>query len=147
MTLVRFLKGDDRAMRTSKVYLILVAVMLVWGFNVSFVKILVQHVPPITITSFRIFAAALTVFVVLGCLRRIRLPHKSEMIYIFVGTFTSVVVHHYFLSTGLSHTSATNAGLILGMGPLLTVMLSLIFFKKKPSLVTGLGLYCRWNWS
>lgn len=126
-------------MSASKVYLILIGVMVIWGFNVSFVKILVEHIPPVTITSFRIFTAALTVFIVLGFLRRIRLPYKSEWIYIIGGTFTSVAFHHYFLSTGLSHTSATNAGLILGMGPLLTVLLSMIFFKKKPTFITGLG--------
>ena len=52
---------------------------------------------------------------------------------------TAVIFHHYFLSVGLSRTSATNAGLILGMGPLLTVILSMFFFKKKPTMITGLG--------
>jgi drug/metabolite transporter (DMT)-like permease len=32
-----------------------------------------------------------------------------------------------------------NAGLILGMGPLLTVLLSMLFFKKRPTLITALG--------
>ncbi len=139
MALMMILKGDERGMSAKKVYFLLIGLMVVWGFNVSFVKMLVGHVLPVTITSFRIFTAALTVFVVLSLLRRVRLPHKTEMIYIIGGTFTSVVIHHYFLATGLSHTSATNAGLILGMGPLLTVLLSMIFLKKKPTLITGLG--------
>ncbi|WP_338470717.1 DMT family transporter [Niallia sp. XMNu-256] len=126
-------------MSVKRVYLLLMGLMVAWGFNVSFVKILVEAVPPVTITSFRIFTAALTVFVVLSFMRQVRLPRKNELIYIIGGTFTSVALHHYFLSTGLSHTSATNAGLILGMGPLLTVLLSMIFLKKKPTLITGLG--------
>jgi drug/metabolite transporter (DMT)-like permease len=126
-------------MSSMKIYFILIGVMVIWGFNVSFVKILVDHMLPVTITSFRIFTAALTVFLVLGFSRRIRFPHKNEWLYIVGGSLLSVIFHHYFLSTGLSHTSATNGGLILGMGPLLTVILSMFFFKKKPTFLTGSG--------
>ncbi|WP_428909877.1 DMT family transporter [Niallia sp. Krafla_26] len=136
---MRILKGDDESLNAKMIYLLLVGLTVVWGFNVSFVKILVGTVPPVTITAFRIFTAAITVFIALGLLRRVRLPKKSEMIYIIGGTFTGVVIHHYFLSSGLTATSATNAGLVLGMGPLLTVLLSIIFFRKRPSLITGLG--------
>ena len=126
-------------MSTMKVYIILVVNMIFWGFNVSFVKIIVNQVPVVTATSIRIFIAAMTVFLILGMTRRVRLPHRTEWGYIIGGSLTSIVAHHYFLATGLTQTSATNAGLILGMGPLLTVLLSVIFFKKRPTLITTLG--------
>src|SRR3954447_24470381 len=113
-------------MSSLKIHMILLGLMVVWGFNVSIVKLIVDNMMPITITSFRIFTAALTVFIVLGCMRQVRLPHKNEWIYILGGTVSSVAFHHYFLATGLTKTSATNAGLILGMGPLLTVILSML---------------------
>lgn len=126
-------------MSSMKIYSMLVVLTLVWGVNVSLVKVLVDHMQPVTITSLRIFTAGLTVFLVLGLSGRIRLPYKKEWKYIIGGSFTAVIFHHYFLSVGLSHTSATNAGLILGMAPLLTVILSMFFFKKKPTMITGLG--------
>jgi drug/metabolite transporter (DMT)-like permease len=126
-------------MNTMKIYLILVVNMVIWGFNVPFVKIIVEHVPPVTATSFRILIAAVTVFLILGITRRVRLPHKSEWGYMIAGSLTSIVSHHFFLSVGLTQTSAMNAGLILGMGPLLTVLLSMLFFKKRPTLITALG--------
>ena len=126
-------------MSSLKIYLMLVGLTFVWGLNVSLVKVLVEHFQPVTITSIRIFTAALAVFLVLSLARRIRLPYKKEWKYIIGGSFTAVIFHHYFLSVGLSRTSATNAGLILGMGPLLTVILSMFFFKKKPTMITGLG--------
>ena len=126
-------------MNAKTIYLLLVGLTLVWGFNVSFLKILVGPVPPLTITAFRIFIAAVTVFITLSLLRRVRLPKKSEMIYIIGGTVAGVIFHHSFLATGLTSTSATNAGLVLGLAPLLTVLLSMIFFRKRPSLITGLG--------
>lgn len=122
-----------------KVYLFLIVNMVFWGFNVSFVKIIVEQVPPVTATSFRIFVAAITVLLILGITRRVRLPHKTEWGYIIGGSLMSIVAHHFFLAIGLTQTSATNAGLILGMGPLLTVLLSMLFFKKRPTLITALG--------
>jgi drug/metabolite transporter (DMT)-like permease len=124
---------------TMKIYLLLVVNMVFWGFNVSFVKIIVDQVPPVTATSFRLFVAALTVFLLLGMTRRVRLPLKSEWGYIIGASLTSIVSHHFFLAIGLTQTSAMNAGLILGMGPLLTVLLSMFFFKKRPSFITALG--------
>ena len=126
-------------MSSMKIYFMLIVLTLVWGVNVSLVKVLVEHMQPVTITSIRIFTAGLTVFLILSLSGRIRLPYKKEWKYIIGGSFTAVIFHHYFLSIGLTHTSATNAGLILGMAPLLTVILSMIFFKKKPTMITGLG--------
>jgi drug/metabolite transporter (DMT)-like permease len=122
-----------------KIYLILIVNMIFWGFNVSFVKIIVDYVPPVTATAFRLFVAAITVFLILGMTRRIRLPHKNEWGYMIAASLTSIVSHHFFLAIGLTQTTATNAGLILGMGPLLTVILSLIFFKKRPTLIASIG--------
>jgi drug/metabolite transporter (DMT)-like permease len=123
----------------TKIYLILVVNMVVWGFNIPFVKIIVDHVPPVTATSFRLFVAAVTVFLILGMTRRVRFLHKNEWGYMIGGSLTSIVSHHFFLSIGLTQTSAMNAGLILGMGPLITVLLSFVFFKKRPTFITAFG--------
>ena len=102
------LKGDDKNEFHENIFM-LVGLTFVWGLNVSLVKVLVEHFQPVTITSIRIFTAALTVFLVLSLSRRIRLPYKKEWIYIIGGSLTAVIFHHYFLSVGLSRTSATNA--------------------------------------
>ncbi|MDO7488692.1 EamA family transporter [Peribacillus frigoritolerans] len=54
-----------------------------------------------------------------------------------------MVFHHYFLAEGLTKTSASNAGLILGMGPILTVILTMIFFRKKTHVNQASWLYLR----
>ena len=126
-------------MSAAKVYVILIVNMIFWGFNVSFVKIIVGQVPPVTATAFRLFIAAVTVFLILGMTRKVRLPHRNEWKYIIGGSLTSIVAHHFFLAIGLTQTSAMNAGLILGMGPLLTVLLSIFFFKKKPTPIAAFG--------
>lgn len=126
-------------MRSLKTYIILLTLMIIWGFNVSILKLVVENIAPITVTAFRIFIAAVTVFLILGFKHRLRLPYKKEWIYILTGSCLSVIFHHYLLAVGLTKTSATNAGLILGMGPLLTVLLSLLFFKRRPTMIASLG--------
>ena len=126
-------------MGSIKIYMVLFGLMIIWGFNVSILKLVVENIAPITVTSFRIFIAALTVFLILGYKRRIRWPYKKEWVYILTGSCLSVIFHHYLLANGLTKTSATNAGLILGMGPLLTALLSMLFFKKRPTLIAALG--------
>lgn len=113
--------------------------MMIWGFNVSAIKVIIQDFMPITITALRIFTASITAFVVLGFMGIFRLPKGSEWIFILGGTVLNVVFHHYFLAAGLTRTTATNAGLILGMGPLLTVIMSMLFLRQKPTIIRVIG--------
>ncbi|MFJ7753789.1 DMT family transporter [Peribacillus muralis] len=125
-----------------KIYMLLTGIMITWGLNVSVLKIIVMNTEPVTITALRIFTASIIVILILFYLGLIRLPKKKELFYIFGGALLSVVFHHFFLAEGLTRTSGSNAGLILGMGPILTVILTMIFFRKKPTVIRLLGFLC-----
>lgn len=123
-----------------KIYAILIFVMLIWGFNLPSVKYLVEFVDPITLTAFRILTAAATIFVILAGMKLLRLPRKNEWKFILVGALLNVVGHHYFLSSGLALTSGTNAGLILGTGPMLTAVLVSLILRSYPSKLQWIGV-------
>ncbi|WP_414631776.1 DMT family transporter [Aneurinibacillus sp. UBA3580] len=123
-----------------RVYLILFCTMIVWGFNVTAVKVLVTNFMPVTMTAFRIFAAGVSVFIILFCFKKVRMLTKTEFRYIFFGGLLNVVAHHYFLSVGLTKTSASNGGLILGMGPLLTAILAALFLGNRFSVMRVIGI-------
>ncbi|MGE7878704.1 DMT family transporter [Peribacillus muralis] len=125
-----------------RIYMLLTAIMITWGLNVSILKIIVMNTEPVTITALRIFTASIIVILILFYLGLIRLPKKKELFYIFGGALLSVVFHHFFLAEGLTRTSGSNAGLILGMGPILTVILTMIFFRQKPTVIRLLGFLC-----
>jgi len=114
--------------------------MFIWGFNLPAVKYLVTEVRPVTMTAFRIFLASLTVFSILTAMRLVRKPTSKEWKFIFVGALLNVVCHHYFLSIGLSITSGSNAGLILGTGPVLTAVLVSLIMRVYPSRLQWLGV-------
>nr|WP_263323336.1 DMT family transporter [Neobacillus sp. Marseille-Q6967] len=123
-----------------KIYMLLVFVMITWGLNVIATKVLVAAFTPLTITSIRIFTAAVSVFFILFFLKKIRIPTKKEWVYIVIAGLFNVVGHHYFLSLGLSKTSASNGGLILGLGPLLTTIVAFFFLGNKVSIVQMIGI-------
>ncbi|MGJ7919237.1 DMT family transporter [Neobacillus sp. LXY-4] len=122
------------------IYLTLTLVMLAWGLNVIATKLIVTTFMPVTITAFRIFTAGVCVFVILFFTRKIRIPTKRELLFILLGGFFNVVGHHYFLSIGLRNTSASNGGLILGMGPLLITILAILFLGSSVTMAQVVGI-------
>ncbi|HLS20671.1 MAG TPA: DMT family transporter [Bacillota bacterium] len=113
------------------VYFLLLIVMMLWGFNVSALKVLVSAIDPVMLTAVRIFTAGITVLIITYFMGFFRLPRKNELfLIIYIGLF-NVIAHHIFLALGLTRTSSVNAGLILGMGPLLTMMLSILLLKDQ----------------
>ncbi len=127
-------------MKQWKIYTMLLLVMFFWGANVPILKYLVAEVPPVTLTGFRILVAGIVVILILWKMKLIRKPFKHEWKYIFLGTITNVVGHHYFLNMGLSITSGTHGGLILGTGPILTAISAAIILKYFPTKVQWIGL-------
>lgn len=113
--------------------------MIPWGLNVTATKILVDQFMPLTMTAFRIMTAGIAVIIVLLMLRQFRLPARSEWKAVVLGAILNVAGHHSLLSVGLKNTSAVNGGLILGVGPLLTAILAIIFLGSRLTWIKFLG--------
>jgi drug/metabolite transporter (DMT)-like permease len=122
------------------IYLILFLVMVAWGLNVVAMKVLVTAFPPVTLSAVRLFTASIAVFTILSLFKMVRLPSKKEWTYVLLGTLFNVVGHQYFIAVGLTNTTATNGGLILGLSPLLTTLFAIMFLKNRLSLVKILGI-------
>jgi drug/metabolite transporter (DMT)-like permease len=122
------------------VYLSLVAIMMIWGLNVIALKILVNHFSPVTLTSFRIFTAGLVVILILFFIGQLRKLSRKEVMYIGTASLFSVVAHHLFLAVGLTKTTASNAGLILGLVPLVTSVLAIVFLGNRFTMFRFIGI-------
>jgi drug/metabolite transporter (DMT)-like permease len=124
----------------TKLYFLVTAVILAWGLNVVATKILVHHFAPVTITACRIFTAGVSVLLLLRLTGHpIRLSRSDVRVVALTGLF-NVVAHHYCLSVGLTKTTASNAGLILGLVPLLTALLSIRFLGDRMTWFRGVGI-------
>ncbi|SDQ17550.1 EamA domain-containing membrane protein RarD [Virgibacillus subterraneus] len=114
-----------------KIYILLLLVMLMWGLNLSALKVLVDAIDPMLLTSFRIMTAGVVVLIICAVMGIFRLPRKHEWLVIFYIAIFNVVLHHSFVAIGLDLTSGINGGLILGMMPLVTVMMTVIILRER----------------
>lgn len=126
-------------MQKFKPYLLLILVMMIWGFNVPLIKILVTTFEPVTITSFRIFTASAVVFIILSKMGKVHWPAIYHWKFIIGGGLFNVFFHHLFLGLGAAGTSAVHTGIILGLGPILTAIMSILFFRRGLSVIRALG--------
>ncbi|PKR77836.1 EamA family transporter [Halalkalibacillus sediminis] len=122
-----------------KIYGLLLIVMLMWGLNVSALKVLVDAIDPILLTSVRVFTAGVAVLILCAFMGIFRLPMKHEWLIIFYLSIFNVILHHTFIAVGLERTSGVNAALILGLMPLVTVVMALIILRQRVTVVRVIG--------
>ncbi len=127
-------------MRKSFIYALLIAIMVAWGLNVTALKILLEHFSPVALTALRILTAGLVVLLVLWGIGKLQKVSWNEAKQIGLAALFSVVAHHFFLALGLARTTAVNAGLVLGMVPLVTALLAIVFLGQRPTLFRLLGI-------
>jgi drug/metabolite transporter (DMT)-like permease len=118
--------------------LALVAANVIWGSSLVATKPLLGSVSPLSLATLR-FAIAVAVLWPL-VLRTGRRPALGKMPALmgFVGVFLVFLCQN----VGLSHTSATNASLIHGGVPVLTMLLAAVALGERPtaSSLAGLGI-------
>ncbi|NEU31219.1 DMT family transporter [bacterium LRH843] len=112
-------------------YSIIFIVMIIWGLNIVFLKLLVNNFPTATMTSFRIMLAGVVNFSIVLFSRQMRKMTKKEWIYILLGTGLGVTGHHTFLAQGLVTTEASSTVLILALLPVTTFLLAVAFLGDR----------------
>lgn len=123
----------------STYYVLLLGVMVPWGLNVIALKILVGRFEPLTVTSFRVFTAGLVVLFIQWLRNELTRLSLKEMLFICFVALFNVVGHHYTLALGLTRTTASNAGIILALVPLVTSILAVLFLKERFTLLRFFG--------
>ena len=127
-------------MKRSFIYVLLVGIMVAWGLNVTALKVLVEHFSPVALTALRILTAGLVVLLFLWGIGKLERVSWKEAKQIGVAALFSVVAHHFFLALGIARTTAVNAGLVLGLVPLVTALLAIVFLGQRPTLFRLLGI-------
>lgn len=114
--------------------------MMIWGLNTVALKVLVQYLPPLTLQSLRIFLAGLVLLPFLLLQKQWRLPQAKEWPHLAGAILFGAVGHHSCLALGVEQTSATNTALILGLVPLATALMAVIFLRDRISWMRGAGI-------
>jgi drug/metabolite transporter (DMT)-like permease len=126
-------------------------VVLLWALNFIAGKIALRHLPAAAVASFRVFLAALamvpTYFI---CARmpafadalktRERGFTARDLWTFFYLGFFGVVINQMCFAIGLNHTSVSHGAVIVGMAPVYTLALAVIFRIEKATLRKLFGI-------
>jgi drug/metabolite transporter (DMT)-like permease len=133
--------------------LAVIVVVLLWAFNFIAGKIALRTLPAEAVASFRVFLGALAMLpAYLICSRmpafadalqtRARGFHARDLWTFFYLGFFGVVINQMCFAIGLNHTSVSHGAVIVGMAPVYTLVLAVIFGLEKATLrkLTGIAL-------
>jgi drug/metabolite transporter (DMT)-like permease len=117
-------------------------VVVVWAVNFIAAKVGLRHFPPVTMASFRVVLGGLAMVpAYLVCSRlpafrdalRFRaqgFTRRDFWTFLYLGFF-GVVVNQMCFTMGLHYTSVSHAAVIVGMGPIYTLLLAVLFRMEK----------------
>lgn len=102
-------------------FLAAVVVVLIWGFNFVVVKLGVEELPPLLLTSLRFF----TVTLVLAAFVR---PRKSDIVPLSLLSVTLGTAHFGLLFSGIRHVDAATAAIVVQLGVPFSALLAALVY-------------------
>lgn len=105
--------------------------MLIWTVNFVVAKVALAHLPAMTLASFRVVCAGLLMLVISAFWRTkpdstaTRLPQgRREILQLALLGLLGVAGNQMLFTIGLSHTTVGHSALIIGAGPISTLLLA-----------------------
>lgn len=116
--------------------------MVIWAVNFIAAKVGLRYLPPITMASFRVVIAGVAMIPTYFLCARLPAFDGAQQsrgqgftardiwTFLYLGFF-GVVVNQMCFTMGLRYTSVSHAAVIVGMGPLYTLVLAVLFRLEK----------------
>lgn len=113
--------------------LYLALAMALVGSTVAASKMISAGLPPFTATAIR-FALALPLFLVIMRITRVRWPvlARRDWALLFLQAAAGSVGYTTLLISGLRHTSAADAGVIIGTLPVMSALIAIVLLGERP---------------
>lgn len=148
---MRIEPSSGRAPSRAAIGVSIALVILIWTINFVAAKIGLRSLPALTLATFRVVVAG---FVMIPCyLICSRLPAFSEAArntrhalilgdiwtFLYMGFF-GVTVNQVCFTAGLRYTSVSHASVIVGMGPIYTLLFAVVFKLETASWRRAMGM-------
>ena len=126
-------------------------VILIWAVNFIAAKIGLRSLPAATLASFRVvlagavmlpfyrFCSRLPAFAETAESRRRKFTGRDLWTFLYMGFF-GVVMNQVCFTVGLRYTSVSHAAVIVGMGPIYTLILAVLFHLEKATWRKAIGM-------
>ncbi|HEY2120916.1 MAG TPA: DMT family transporter [Candidatus Acidoferrum sp.] len=127
------------------------SLMLVWAVNFLVGKITLRYIPALTLGCLRIVIAAVFMVLLIPICRRLpvfqekaraarpRFTWRDYWTFAYLGFF-GFVVNQICFTTGLHYTNVTHSSIIVGMGPIYTLILAVLFRLEQATWRKATGM-------
>lgn len=126
--------------RSAIVYLLLALVVVIWGFNFSFVKWVISRIPPLAFNVVRLSIASLLILAVLTVKEGWRTIPPFDLLKMAALGIVGHSIYQIFFINGLSLTTAGNSSLLIATSPIWTALISGILKKDDVTRRAWLGI-------
>jgi drug/metabolite transporter (DMT)-like permease len=128
-------------------------VVVIWAVNFIAAKIGLRSFPPLTMASFRVCAAGVVMVPFYLCLKQLRLgafatapaarkpglTRRDVWTFVYLGFF-GVSVNQLCFTLGLHYTSVSHSAVIVGMGPIYTLILAVLLRLERATWQKAVGM-------
>jgi drug/metabolite transporter (DMT)-like permease len=128
-------------------------IVVIWAGNFIAAKIGLRSLPPLTMASFRVCAAGLVMIPFYFGVKRLRLAAFAETAgseqrrftrrdvwaFLYLGFF-GVSVNQFCFTLGLHYTSVSHSAIIVGMGPIYTLILAVLLRLERATWHKAVGM-------
>ena len=131
----------SKSVGTSRVHLALFLTMIVWGVNLSAVKGLTESLDILLVAAVRMIMASMVLALMSWRWGRTLAHWKvRDWVLLVVAAFFLVYCQQIAFAAGLARTTATNAALVMALGPAISLSLEAFAFRRPISRRQGIGI-------
>lgn len=117
-----------------------ILVAVIWGMTFLSIKVAVRELGPMSLALSRFVIASLILpLIALATKTSLRVRTKDLPLLAFSG-LTGITFYFFFENNGIMRLSASESSIIIGTIPVLTLIVDILLYKRKPSPSVALGI-------
>ncbi len=123
-----------------RVHLPLIIVQITFGSLPPFTKLALNYFPSMSIVFFRVFSTAVLFSIIFFLFKREEIKEKKHYAWFALFGFFGVAGNQLFYLTGISITTAVNAGILVTTIPIFTLIVAVLLKKEELKLIKVIGV-------
>ena len=129
-------------MSRQKAFLVLIALVLIWGINWPIMKIGIAHIPPLWFAAVRMLMGAPCLFAVLALRGRVRLPARHDVPIVLSIGLVQMACFMSACNLALQHVAAGRSAILAYTTPLWVTPLAALLLRERLSALKVVGVGC-----
>ncbi len=117
-----------------------VAVAVIWGLTFLSTKVIVDEVRPMTLALLRFIIATLLLPPIAWMTKTTLTIRWKDLPLIAASGFVGISLYFFFENNGIMRLSASESSIIVGTIPILTLLVDMVFFRRKITFAVSAGI-------